>query len=252
MLLPVWPQVKVGPILRRETDKRSYVGLFRNNGQHVGVLHSVARKIFARKYCEDEMHAAGEGDVVNVSGMKGLFEPLAGYNTLILSRLQSILTPSVKASVHETSRGSYIAIHVRLGDFGTNAQSALGPSRGQNNTRIGIEWYVNALQAVRQSLGDDDYPARVFSDGADHELKELLMCKGVERCTSGSAVGDILCLGRSRVLIASASTFSMWASFLGQPFTVWFPGQMRSQLHMKDGTEVEFKLGERIGVSLSD
>ena len=30
--------------------------------------------------------------------------------------------------------------------------------------------------------------------------------------------------------MSSGSTFSMWASFLGQMPTIWFPGQMREDL----------------------
>ena len=40
----------------------------------------------------------------------------------------------------------------------------------------------------------------------------------------------MLALSRCKVLVSSPSTFSMWASFLGQMPTIWFPGQMRQKL----------------------
>ena len=40
----------------------------------------------------------------------------------------------------------------------------------------------------------------------------------------------MLALSNAKVLVSSASTFSMWASFLGQIPTIWFPGQMRQKL----------------------
>ena len=40
----------------------------------------------------------------------------------------------------------------------------------------------------------------------------------------------MIALSRCKVLVSSASTFSMWASFLGQMPTIWFPGQMRQKL----------------------
>ena len=44
----------------------------------------------------------------------------------------------------------------------------------------------------------------------------------------------MLALSRCKVLVSSASTFSMWASFLGQMPTIWFPGQMRQKLIIND------------------
>ena len=49
------------------------------------------------------------------------------------------------------------------------------------------------------------------------------------------SISDMIGLSQSKLLIASASTFSMWASFLGQNHTIWFPGQMRQNLINKDG-----------------
>jgi len=40
----------------------------------------------------------------------------------------------------------------------------------------------------------------------------------------------MIALSTAKVLVSSASTFSMWASFLGQMPTIWFPGQLRQKL----------------------
>ena len=40
-----------------------------------------------------------------------------------------------------------------------------------------------------------------------------------------SAIVDILLLSQSTVLVASASSFSQWAEFLGAMPSVWFPAQ---------------------------
>ena len=44
----------------------------------------------------------------------------------------------------------------------------------------------------------------------------------------------MLALSTCKVLISSASTFSMWASFLGQMPTIWFPGQMGQKLLLEN------------------
>jgi len=46
----------------------------------------------------------------------------------------------------------------------------------------------------------------------------------------GGAIADMIALGRCKVLVSSASTFSMWASFSGQTPTIWFSGQIRQEL----------------------
>ena len=40
----------------------------------------------------------------------------------------------------------------------------------------------------------------------------------------------MLALSQSQILIASASTFSKWASYLGRMPTVWYPGVHRHAL----------------------
>ena len=62
-------------------------------------------------------------------------------------------------------------VHVRLGDFSPTNKSAL--EKGQNNTRIRIEWYVAMVNKVRQAAGWR-VPVNVFSDGTDEELQKLL------------------------------------------------------------------------------
>ena len=44
----------------------------------------------------------------------------------------------------------------------------------------------------------------------------------------------MIALSRAPVLVASASTFSMWASHLGRMPVVWFPGQLRQPLYSDD------------------
>ena len=71
-----------------------------------------------------------------------------------------------------------------------------------------------------------DVPAQVFSDGSDEELAGLLALPAVRRMDYGSGLGDMLGLSRSRLLIASGSTFSMWGSYLGQVPAIWHPRKL--------------------------
>ena len=61
-------------------------------------------------------------------------------------------------------------------------------------------------------------------------MQDILAINNCKRVHFGSAISDMIALSKCKVLVSSASTFSMWASFLGQNHTIWFPGQMRSQM----------------------
>ena len=93
--------------------------------------------------------------------------------------------------------------------------------------RLPIEWYISIIDKVRLI---SDLPVYIFSDAADNELRDILSINNCKRAYLGSSISDMIALSRCKVLVSSASTFSMWASFLGQIPTIWFPGQMRQNL----------------------
>lgn len=84
---------------------------------------------------------------------------------------------------------------------------------------------MDGLDWVGETAG---YPVQAFvvSDGIKGELEPLLKLGNVECVRSGCAISDLLILARSQVLLASgSSSFSAWASFLGQMPTISHPGQ---------------------------
>ena len=89
---------------------------------------------------------------------------------------------------------------------------------------------VFPLVLVEASVDDVDESLYIFSDATDNELQDILAMSNCKRAYFGSAISDMIALSRCKVLVSSASTFSMWASFLGQMPTIWFPGQMRQKL----------------------
>ena len=119
-----------------------------------------------------------------------------------------------------------VAIHIRMGDFkNPNNEDVL--RKGSWNYRLPIQWYKNIISKIREV---SDMPIYIFSDAENTELEEILNINNCKRVYFGSAISDMIALSRCKVLVSSASTFSMWASFLGQMPTIWFPGQMRQKL----------------------
>jgi hypothetical protein len=133
-----------------------------------------------------------------------------------------------------------VAVHVRFGDFKPVDQRL--SKQGMANRRQPIEWYAAAVNSLRNVLGKN-IPVNVFSDAADEDLALLLDMPSVRRVQGNTAIEDILLISSHRVLIASGSTFSMWASFLGQIPTVWFPGQKKFPLVREESCEIEFEPG---------
>lgn len=231
-LAPTWPQIKIGPWLRREPDKRIYAGLFRRRPGEIYGLHKLRLLLVSKRVPETRLTrfsdiARKKPIIVEFSGMDGLFTSLLGEHQFVREELRAMTRPAIVNAAEQIS--PLIGIHVRLGDF-TSPKSDQEIRSGNWSTRLPIDWYVQALQAVRLAAGRP-LEALVFSDGSAEELRPLLAIQGVVRVTAGSSIADLFAISRSKILIASGSTFSMWASYLGRMPVLWYPGQLRQRLY---------------------
>ena len=235
---PTWPQVKLGPLLRRERDVRWYGSLFREDDQYIGgarkarLLLSLPRVEEAGLYAGNVLSRTRRSSsaVVVFRGLDCLFEGFLKEHDTVKRLLRASARPEV-LSAAEAPAVSAIGVHVRMGDF--RAASTAGPVPGETNRRIPIEWYVRIVVRLRELLGRET-GVSVFSDGSDDELAPLLRLERCGRVMAGNALSDMLALARCDVLVPSASTFSQWASFLGRMPVVWFPGQRGSGLYGED------------------
>lgn len=238
---PAWPQLKLGPLVRGELDSRNYFSLFRVLPTDVRGFRRLTVLLLGEKIPERRHWTAKEGDVVVTSGMGGLFNDILPYSEYLHGELIAMLEPNRLPELdHRLGTSGAVAVHVRFGDFMAVDQQM--SKQGGANRRQPIEWYASAVDAARAIFGENTQ-VNVFSDAADEELAPLLRLPHVCRVQGNSAIEDILLIARHRVLIASGSTFSMWASFLGQMPTLWFPGQMKFRLVRRDASEIEFEPG---------
>lgn len=235
MLAPRWWRVRVGPYLRRERDKRRYDVLFRPSGWRDRLLRSAALVAMRRHPEPSALESRPEaGGLYLFRGLTGGFAPFVSRRSVVRSALLATVRPAfLPAPAPEAGREPFIAVHVRRGDFSLPSSTEL--HGGGHNYRIPIEWYVGALRALRAAVGRA-VPTLVFSDGSEAELAPLLSERRTALSRDRHAIVDLLKMSESGALIASGSTFSMWASFLGQVPAVWHPGQRR-----------ELLLGDRAG-----
>jgi hypothetical protein len=234
MIAPKWTQFRLGPYIRRERDKRQYQRLFRHDGYVTG-LRRLSLLLLLPKISEGgedllPEDAGASRTIVVFRGMEGMFEPLLGRNAEVRSEIERITRAQYLSS--QEGFAPFIGVHVRRGDFRESTDPAV-LHQGVKNVRIPLEWYVVVLQHLRRALGFEAR-ARVFSDGAEKELFDLLALPGVTFSSGGQAITDMLEMTRASAMIASGSTFSMWASFLGRVPSVWYPGQRRQFLMSQD------------------
>jgi len=237
MLAPTWTQVKLGPLLRREKDLRFYHNLFKTRTGDVRglprlwIAATAQRRKEPENLSESPQKTSGKNALVTFEGVQPYFRDLNGWSGFLGEALTAITRERWLEQMRRIPAPP-IGIHVRRGDFRRPLPS--DDFRTSGGLQIPITWYVESVKALRRILGVS-LEVRVFSDGTLEELQELLQLEGVSRGDTGSAVGDLLGLSKSKILIASGSTFSAWASFLGQMPTLCYPGQLLSYFHLKNG-----------------
>jgi hypothetical protein len=194
LVTPTWPQVKIGPLLRREPDKRLYIRVFTpgsDEGHGARKLRLLATAPRMPESALGEGESVRQGAVVVFRGLSS--ETLLGNDGLVAARLWSITRPAFRAQLSERQVPA-IAVHVRLGDF--RPRQPGDPPLA--NTRIGLDWYVEKLLGLRAAVGEETL-AVLFSDGDDGELEPLLRLPRCRRGAYGAAIsgsaGDESVLG---------------------------------------------------------
>ena len=226
---PTWCKLSIGPILRREKDKRFYFGLFRNYGisglKKLWLIHHVTHQ----EHQMDEFKNCCHG-VLEVKGLGNYFQDLS--QELASDYFSRIIPRSTKRIVEKESFDNAVAIHVRLGDY---TKDVITPS----------EWFcavIENMQKVNRNL-----KFLIFSDGSDEELAAILRLRNTRRVFFGNALADILAISNCKIVVASDSTFSAWGAFLGHR-PVLFRHRHFPQLYKKGDSTPEYVLDNETAI----
>lgn len=206
-----WKNLKFGTFIRRERDKRMYFDIFSGRDGIKGT-----KKFFLLNF---------SNKVKVFSGMENLFDSFKTEHKFVKSELIKIINPYHLKRAKDFDRKS-VAVHIRMGDFAV-AQDEHNLRSGHWCYRLPFRWYKSIIEKINK---DNNLTIYIFSDANNQEIKEILDLKNCKRADFGSSISDMLAISNAKLLVSSASTFSMWASFLGQLPTIWFPGQMRQKL----------------------
>lgn len=241
MIWPTWPSLKIGPWIRHELDKRTYVGMFRNRTHYISGLKKAWLLVIKRKVDESNIYCnESESEIVVFKKFIGNFDSIRDDFDLICSDL---ITNMRDQSVLNFDFSDSVVIHVRLGDFSKATTQQL--KEGKHDCRLPIEWYCNMLRQVREAA-QRSIKAYIFSDGSDEELKILLDMPNTERITFGNAINDIIALSRAPMMIASGSSFSMWARYLGRHSVICYINQIKEKILTKKESAFEIEVEDRL------
>ncbi|RHR28737.1 hypothetical protein DWX43_12430 [Clostridium sp. AF19-22AC] len=210
LIFPTWPSIKIGPWLRKEKDKRFYSGLFRPSKTQVAGFNKLVALTFCEKIKNREEIKSGRKQVYIYDECSMTLSDILDKRDFVNRLIASTLHPKNNSYLTHDFKNE-INIHIRLGDFSRNYTDLNNVNCV--NTSTPIDWYVDVVKIINKECPGISF--NIFSDGKDEELEALIKIPNVRQITFGNSISDILALSRSKIIIASGSTFSLWARYLG-------------------------------------
>ena len=199
LINPAWVQFNLGPYLRNEKDKRHYNGLFKPFGVSGWAKYWLL--LTRKKYVETTIPTHFKTGILQVQGLVNYFGDLHFKSDKVRNHLLSIVNPQAVIQYNQLTY-DFIGVHIRLGDYAADS-------------RTDLDWYIEKMTLIREQY-DPELPFLIFSDGSPEQLKPVLDFPTATMAFFGSAIADILLLSKARLILASDSTFSAWAAYLGQ------------------------------------
>jgi hypothetical protein len=215
LISPTWTQVKIGPFLRREKDKRIYLKEF--FGRNLLEWKNWFRAIFLPKVDESRLAcdlSHGDNYVVSYEGMGNYFRDIYDGRDLIKAWIDQNAQKN-----GEILQLYNIACHVRLGDFGSEEDPE---SKSGHVVRQSWDWYRNSInEAVK--LSNVPHPKiYLFTDEShDTVVEQLDLPYELIKDPSRNAITALINMSRANIIVTSRSTFSQWAAFMSEGLAIW-------------------------------
>lgn len=206
---PTIRQIKLGPIVRREADKRIYSKIIKHRS--VKDWKNRLKTYTLPHYPEGSPPKNIDNQVITYTGLRHYFYDLQNHGDLIRDWV-------FKNAVQKDSKSSKydIAVHIRWGDFqpykaGSSAGSMQQP----------LEWYRAAIAHATELRGLETPKIVIFTDIQSNSFDSFKDLGTIELDKSSNALTALMRMSCADLIIASRSTFSMWGGFLGDCDIVW-------------------------------
>lgn len=209
LVFPQFMQLKPGPLLRGELDARAYGDLFKRRSANEILKHAQALWLRA---------ANSTGQLRTYEGLGRHFHDLdprfrTAFRHYLMQRYRH---PEALQQTLSEIRPEDIGVHIRRGDFvaASNPQAM----QGTMNFLIEDAWYAQATELAR--LRSPAGRVRIFTDAAQLPQALLDALNPIEIDQSPNAFHALMKMSAHGTLVASRSSFSLWAGYLGQCHTI--------------------------------
>ncbi len=216
-LFPTLLQFKIGPIIRREKDKRIYFSLFHQ--RKINELLKL-KVLFSSNKFDEINYELLNNDKDGVIIYNGI-EDLSGSNNHYFFKsfnhehkeefISMLIGRSKKRerlfSELNLIKKEDICVHIRRGDF---------PVKGLEKDpfrQINDDWYLKVINHLAKEFPGNKI--RIFTDDIHSLSDEILSVRNVSVDASFNALHAILKMSAHGTIVASASTFSLWSAFIG-------------------------------------
>jgi len=209
LVFPQLMQLKPGPMLRGEVDARAYGDIFRNRSIGEVLKHAQALWLLATN--DTRRIRTYEGLGRHFHDLDPRFK--VDFRHYLVQRYRH---PKALQQTLSEVRPEDIAVHIRRGDFvsASNPQA----TQGTMNFLLEDEWYVQATAQAKQRSPSGR--VRIFTDSAQLPPALLEALKPIEIDRSPNAFHALMKMSAHGTLVASKSSFSLWAGYLGPCHTI--------------------------------
>ena len=230
VLVTNYHQIKIGPWLRGEKNKRIYNGFFIFEKNRIAaqfdkwrIRHIPSEKLIAEPeitIIDNEEYLRKSFLFNEIPHYLRRFEGLMANRQLVIQQLDYLTKSSIKKRL-EKIKSPCIGVHIRMGDF---KKLKNGEEFGKVGTvRTPEEYFVETIRSIRKMHGSD-LPVSIFTDGSETEFSKLVQLSGVHFVKGNNDLVDLLLLSRSKILVTSGgSTFSYWAAFISDAPVLMHP-----------------------------
>lgn len=223
-------QIKPGPWIRGEKNKRNYKGffVFEKNIISLGWDNLKLKSIYKTAIIEPEIKVIETDKAIansflfkEIPHYSSRFNGLKENRDLVIQLLRKLVKPENKEKLNQLT-DPVIGVHIRMGDFRKLKE---GEEFGKMGTvRTPEDYFINTINDIRKLHGSE-LPVSVFTDGLKKELPGLFKLKNITLIEGNKDLVDLLLLSRSKIIVTSASsTFSYWAAFISDAAIIMHPG----------------------------
>jgi aromatic ring-cleaving dioxygenase len=245
-------QLKIGPYLRFEKNKRKYGSFFTFQKNIFGeFLDSLMLfryknylKIYEPRLVENDFYDFQKKQIYlfsEVPHWANYFDGLKQNRQLVKALFCKNLNTSVKTIVSDAQVPA-IGVHIRMGDYRKLKEGEDFAILGSVRTP---ETYFNSVIEQIRYIHNENLAVTVFTDGYENELPLLFKMPNVKLSKQNPDIVDLILLSKSKLIITSAgSTFSYWAAFLSEAVIIMHPDhihqRIRNELHLFEGTITQY------------